>query len=160
MIYFIPLLIISESISEALTAGDSSLLAGLVSASTLLGLSVLVSIGQYGGRRIRKIVSPDALKVIEDGKVIEKSLRRELMTHDDLIERLALFECSSSGSRTFGAQAPAILAVALTNRRTSCKGHRRGRRGADRLHRERRRHIGADLPGDRPLPGGGGRKTK
>ncbi|MDD3071195.1 MAG: hypothetical protein PHX88_08390 [Methanoculleus horonobensis] len=29
--------------------------------------------------------------------MIERSLRRELMTHDDLIERLALFECSSSG---------------------------------------------------------------
>jgi uncharacterized membrane protein YcaP (DUF421 family) len=82
------LLIISESISGALTAGDDSLLAGLVSASTLLGLSVLVSIGHYKSRRIRKIVSPDALKVIEDGKIIEKSLRRELMTHDELVERL------------------------------------------------------------------------
>ncbi|MCK9299249.1 DUF421 domain-containing protein [Methanoculleus sp. YWC-01] len=91
------LLIISESISEALTAGDDSLLAGLVSASTLLGLSVLVSFGQYKSRRIRSIVSPEALKVIENGRVIGKSLRRELMTREDLIERLALFECSSSG---------------------------------------------------------------
>ncbi|HQD26160.1 MULTISPECIES: DUF421 domain-containing protein [Methanoculleus] len=82
------LLIISESIAEAFTAGDSSLLAALVSASTLLALSVLVSIGQYKSQRIRKIVSPEALKVIEDGKIIEKSLRRELMTHDDLRERL------------------------------------------------------------------------
>ncbi|WP_054848459.1 hypothetical protein [Methanoculleus chikugoensis] len=54
------LLIISESISQAITAGDDSLLAGLVSASTLLGLSVLVSIGQYKSMRIRKIVSPEA----------------------------------------------------------------------------------------------------
>lgn len=82
------LLIISESIAEAFTAGDSSLLAALVSASTLLALSVLVSIGQYKSQRIRKIVSPEALKVIEGGKIIEKSLRRELMTHDDLRERL------------------------------------------------------------------------
>ena len=82
------LLIISESISGALTAGDPSLLAGLVSASTLLILSVLISIGQYKSKRIRQIVSPEALKVIEDGKIIERSLRRELMTHDDLIERL------------------------------------------------------------------------
>ncbi len=75
------LLIISESISGAL-------IAGLVSASTLLLLSVLISIGQYRSKRIRKIVSPEALKVIEDGRIIEKSLRREVMTHDDLIERL------------------------------------------------------------------------
>jgi uncharacterized membrane protein YcaP (DUF421 family) len=82
------LLIISESIAEALTAGDDSLLAALVSASTLLLLSVLVSFGQYKSRRIRKIVSPEALKVIEDGQIIEKSLRRELMTRDELVERL------------------------------------------------------------------------
>lgn len=91
------LLIISESISGALTAGDDSLIAGLVSASTLLTLSVLISIRQYKSPWIRKIVSPGALKVIDDGKIIEKSLRRELMTRDDLIERLALFECSSPG---------------------------------------------------------------
>lgn len=124
------LLIISESISEALTAGDDSLLAGLVSASTLLGLSVLVSIGQYKSKRIRAIVSPEALKVIENGRIIEKSLRRELMTREDLIERLALFECSSSGRSVH---------------RTPRKGYRWDREGTDRLHRERRRHIGAHL---------------
>lgn len=123
-------LIISESTAEAFTAGDGSLLAGLVSASTLLGLSMLVSIGQYKSKRFRSIVSPEALKVSENGHVIERSLRRELMTHDDLIERLALFECSSSGRPVH---------------RTSCPGHRRHRRGACRLHREQRRHIGAHL---------------
>ena len=31
---------------------------------------------------------PGALMVIRDGRIIEESLRRELMTRDDLIERL------------------------------------------------------------------------
>jgi uncharacterized membrane protein YcaP (DUF421 family) len=97
------LLIISESISESLSAGDTSLIAGLISASTLLGLSVLLSVGQYKSRRIREITSPSALTVIEEGRIIEQSLRREVMTREDLSERLALFECSSSGPRTFGA---------------------------------------------------------
>ena len=82
------LLIISESISEALNAGDSSLLAGLVSASTLLGLNVLLSVAQYRSPRIRRIISPGALMIIKDGRIIEANLRRELMTRDDLIERL------------------------------------------------------------------------
>ncbi|WP_281768190.1 DUF421 domain-containing protein [Methanoculleus bourgensis] len=82
------LLIISESISEALNAGDGSLLSGLVNASTLLGLNVLLSVAQYWSPRIRRIISPGALMVIKDGRVIEASLRRELMTRDDLIERL------------------------------------------------------------------------
>jgi len=82
------LLIISESISQAINAGDNSLLAGLISASTLLGLNVIISVAQYKNGQIRGIVSPGALKVIEDGRIIEKSLRRELMTHDDLAERL------------------------------------------------------------------------
>ncbi len=69
----------------------------LISASTLLGLNVLLTIGQYKNPQIRKFISPEALKVIEDGKIIEKSLQRELMTRDELIEWLALSECSSSG---------------------------------------------------------------
>ncbi|WP_292517971.1 YetF domain-containing protein [Methanoculleus sp.] len=60
---------------------------------------MLISIGQYKSRRFRSIVSPEALKVIEDGKVIEKSLRRELMTHDDLIEQLARRILQSRGIR-------------------------------------------------------------
>ena len=73
---------------------------------------------------------PEALKGIENVRIIEKSLRRELMTREDLIERLALFECSSSGRSVH---------------RTPRKGYRWDREGTDRLHRERRRHIGAHL---------------
>lgn len=60
----------------------------LISAPTLLGLNVLLSVAQYKNKRIRGFVSPEALKVIEDGRVIEKSLRRELMTREELVERL------------------------------------------------------------------------
>ncbi|CVK32601.1 DUF421 domain-containing protein [Methanoculleus bourgensis] len=60
----------------------------MVSASTLLGLNVLLSVAQYWSPRIRKVISPGALMVIRDGRIIEESLRRELMTRDDLIERL------------------------------------------------------------------------
>ena len=70
------LLLISESVADALTAGR-------VSASTLRLLPVLVSIGQYKSPWIRKIFTPDSLKVLGDGKNIGKSLQRE----NDLIER-------------------------------------------------------------------------
>lgn len=117
------LLIISESISGALTAG-------LVSASTLLLLSVLISIGQYRSKRIRKIVSPEALKVIEDGRFIEKSLRREVMTHDDLIERLRV----SPGSKRCGS--PTSRATVTYRRSPTGTGRRpqRRRRRNDRRH--------------------------
>jgi uncharacterized membrane protein YcaP (DUF421 family) len=49
---------------------------------------VLLSFGQYKSRKVREITSPSALKVIEDGRIIEKSLKRELMTHEELNERL------------------------------------------------------------------------
>lgn len=70
------LLLISESVADALTAGR-------VSASTLRLLPVLVSIGQYKSPWIRNIFTPDSLKVLGDGKNIGKSLQRE----NDLIER-------------------------------------------------------------------------
>ena len=73
------LLLISESAADALTAGR-------VSASILLLLPVLVSIGQYKNPWIRNIFTPASLKVIEDSKNIGKSPRRE----NDLIERFRL----------------------------------------------------------------------
>lgn len=84
------LLIISESISSSITAQDKSLIAGLLSVSTLLVVNVLMSYGKYKSRSFRKLVSGESLKLIQDGKLIEKTMSREMMTRDDVTESLRI----------------------------------------------------------------------
>jgi uncharacterized membrane protein YcaP (DUF421 family) len=82
------LLIISESISPSLTAEDHTLATGLISAGTLIGMSVIISYAQYKSKFIKKIVSAESSKVIDNGTIVQKTARREMMTPDDLKEQL------------------------------------------------------------------------
>ena len=84
------LLIISESISSSITAQDRSLIAGLLSVTTLLVIDVLMSYGKYRSRSFKKIVSGDSLKLIENGRLIKKTMSREMMTRDDVMESLRI----------------------------------------------------------------------
>ncbi len=64
------LLIISESVSDALSAGDNSLVTAVISAGTLLAISVGISYGKFKSEAFRKILSASPLKAIENGKPI------------------------------------------------------------------------------------------
>ena len=79
------LLIISESISSALSESDTSLGTALISAGTLLTLTWGMSYLKYRYPAMRKLMGEVPHKVIENGKVNRRVLRRELMTMDDLM---------------------------------------------------------------------------
>ncbi len=82
------LLIISESVSNALSAGDNTLGTALISAVTLLTINVAISYGKFRSKTIRKIVASGSKKLIENGAPILETMSRELMTMDDLMESL------------------------------------------------------------------------
>jgi uncharacterized membrane protein YcaP (DUF421 family) len=82
------LLLISESVSEALSSGDDSLTTGLISAATLIVMNVLLSLMKYKSKRMRDFLEASPQKLIDNGTVIDKNLHRELMTREDLREAL------------------------------------------------------------------------
>jgi uncharacterized membrane protein YcaP (DUF421 family) len=82
------LLIISESVSNALSAGDRSLLTGIISAATLITIDLAMDFLKYKSSFIRGLFSGHAVKLVEYGRVNRKNMRRELMTKDDLMEGL------------------------------------------------------------------------
>jgi uncharacterized membrane protein YcaP (DUF421 family) len=82
------LLIISESVSNALSAGDNTLGAAMISAATLLIINVAISHGKYRSKTFRKIVTSSSKKLIENGVPIHDTMKRETMTLDDLLEAL------------------------------------------------------------------------
>lgn len=78
------MLILSETVSPALTNNDTSLTAGFVAAGTLIGLTVLTSYVTFRFRKAEKLIHGQTSILIKDGKLDEEVLRKERMTDQQL----------------------------------------------------------------------------
>jgi len=78
------LLLLSNSVQNAMTGPDTSLLGGAVAASTLLILNYLVANVSGGNRRLRRLIEGEPSLLVHDGKVIESHMARERVSMDEL----------------------------------------------------------------------------
>jgi len=80
----IVLLTLSNTVQNAIIGDDNTVIGGLIGATSLLAVNYLVVRFLYDHRKIDQLVegSPDVL--IEDGKVYEHKLKKELITREEL----------------------------------------------------------------------------
>jgi uncharacterized membrane protein YcaP (DUF421 family) len=78
------MLLLSETVSPALTAGDESVTAGVVAATTLIGLCVATGWLSFKSRKFERIVQGEAAVLVHDGVVRPAILRRYRISADDL----------------------------------------------------------------------------
>jgi uncharacterized membrane protein YcaP (DUF421 family) len=78
------LLLISNSVQNAMTGPDTSLAGGAVAATTLLVLNYLVAEVSGGNRRFRKFVQGQPSLLVHDGQVIEAHMAKEHVSMDEL----------------------------------------------------------------------------
>jgi len=78
------MLLLSETVSPALTGGVDSITGGLIAAAMLMTLSVLTSWLAFRSRTADRIIQGDAVLLIKDGKVNGEVLRRYRITDEDL----------------------------------------------------------------------------
>ena len=90
------LLLISNAVQNAMTGPDTSLLGGVVAASTLLLLNYLIAEVSGGNRRFRKLVQGQPSLLIHDGEVIMSHMVREHVSMDELHRALREHGISSS----------------------------------------------------------------
>ena len=100
------LLLLSNSVQNAMTGPDTSLLGGAVAAGTLLILNYLVGNLSGGSRRFRRLVEGQPTLLIHDGKIIEAHLAREHVSIDELHRALR-----EHGINSCGQVALAVLEV-------------------------------------------------
>jgi len=81
---FLTMLIVSETISPALTAGDSSVTAGLVAATALMSLTFLIDWLTFRSESAARLLHGSARMIIDDGEVIKAAQRREKLTVDEI----------------------------------------------------------------------------
>jgi uncharacterized membrane protein YcaP (DUF421 family) len=78
------LLLLSNSVQNAMTGPDTSLLGGAAAASTLLVLNYLVANLSGRNRKVRRLVEGEPSLLIHDGKVIDAHMAREHVSMDEL----------------------------------------------------------------------------
>lgn len=79
------LLSLSNTVQNAIIGNDNSVTGGLIGASTLLGVNYLVVRFLFRHRRLDQMVEGKSTTLISGGKVVQKNLARELLSHSELL---------------------------------------------------------------------------
>jgi uncharacterized membrane protein YcaP (DUF421 family) len=78
------LLLLSNSVQNAMTGPDTSLAGGAVAACTLLLMNYTVAGLSGSNRRMRRLIEGQPSLLVHDGKVIESHMARERVSMDEL----------------------------------------------------------------------------
>jgi len=80
----IAIMLISNAVQNSMNAGDNSLVGGLLSAAVLIVMTWLISELTFRNNFFRTIFEGSPTILVHKGKMLEKNLRRERITHSEL----------------------------------------------------------------------------
>jgi uncharacterized membrane protein YcaP (DUF421 family) len=81
------LIVLGDTIQQGLTQDDYSVTGAVIAVGTIAGLQVLTSWSAFRFPWLRRVLDGHPIVLVEDGKVVEKNLRRERLTLEDLAEQ-------------------------------------------------------------------------
>ncbi|HEY3930054.1 MAG TPA: YetF domain-containing protein [Candidatus Koribacter sp.] len=82
------LLLLSNSVQNAMTGPDNSLVGGIVAAITLLVLNYVIAEGAGMNRKFRRLVQGQPSMLVHDGQMIAAHMAKEHVTSDELMRSL------------------------------------------------------------------------
>jgi len=88
------LLVLSNAVQNSMNAGDNSLIGGLVAASTLVALNMLVGVATYRNRTLEALVEGRPQILIHGGKLYPQAMRDARLTHHELNVALRATGCA------------------------------------------------------------------
>jgi uncharacterized membrane protein YcaP (DUF421 family) len=80
------LIILGDAVQQGLTQDDYSLTGAVLVVGTIAVLQVFISWLSYRFPRMRPVIEGEPVIVLQDGKPIERNLKRERLTTDDIAE--------------------------------------------------------------------------
>jgi uncharacterized membrane protein YcaP (DUF421 family) len=80
------LVVLGDLIQNGVTQSDLSMTGVTIAVTTFVLLTVASSYLSFKSARARKLIQGEPLIIIEDGKTIERNMRSELLTVDDVME--------------------------------------------------------------------------
>jgi len=88
------LLVLSNAVQNAMNGGDNSVLAGVLSACTLVLVNYLVGLASWRSKKIESLIEGRPEVLIHNGKLYEEVLVREKLTHHELNAALRAAGCT------------------------------------------------------------------
>jgi uncharacterized membrane protein YcaP (DUF421 family) len=78
------LIVLGDAVQQGLTQDDYSLTGAFLAIGTIAILQLAVSYANFRFPKLRPVLDGEPIVVVQDGKPIEKNLRRERVTIEDL----------------------------------------------------------------------------
>ena len=78
------LIVIGDLIQQGVTQNDLSVTGLILAVGIFAGMTLIASYLGFRFRRLRPILEPEPLILVEDGAVIERNLKKERMTPEEL----------------------------------------------------------------------------
>jgi uncharacterized membrane protein YcaP (DUF421 family) len=78
------ILLISNSVQNAMVGPDNSLLGGIIAAASLFLVNIILKFVTYKFKKANKLLEGEPVILIHDGKIIQKNLDKEKIQLDEL----------------------------------------------------------------------------
>ena len=78
------LIVLGDAVQQGLTQDDYSLTGAFLAIGTIAIMQVMVSYANFRFPKLRPVLDGEPIVVVQDGKPIEKNLKRERVTVEDL----------------------------------------------------------------------------
>lgn len=104
-------MLLSESVSNALGGGDESVAGGLMAAASLIVLNGVVAIASARSRRVERLVEGDAVLIGRDGRLYDEVLRRHRVGAGDIARALREADCEVHELRLAFLEADGSISV-------------------------------------------------
>jgi uncharacterized membrane protein YcaP (DUF421 family) len=82
------LVMIADASQNAMSGGYQTIADGCVLIATLVAWNYLLDYAAYKSPRVRRLLEPQPLLLVHDGRPMRRNMRRELLTLDDLKSEL------------------------------------------------------------------------
>ena len=89
------LIVLGDAIQQGMTQDDYSVTCAVIAVSTIAAVQVGISYLSFRSRRARRVLEGEPVVIIEDGKLIERNLRRERLTEDEIAEKMRVQQIAS-----------------------------------------------------------------
>jgi uncharacterized membrane protein YcaP (DUF421 family) len=80
------LVVVGDLVQQGVTQSDESVTGALIVIATIALLSIAVSWVSFRSRRVRVITEGEPIVLVQDGRPIERNMRRERITLEDVQE--------------------------------------------------------------------------
>jgi uncharacterized membrane protein YcaP (DUF421 family) len=80
------LVVVGDLVQQGVTQSDESVTGALIVIATIALLSIAVSWVSFRSRRVRVITEGEPIVLVQDGRPIERNMRRERITREDIQE--------------------------------------------------------------------------